>query len=77
MLSQIWDRTVEANLEMMAIRRTVLQELLGSERWSRRLESAETVEEVASVLEAFCRRYKREVVCLSPEGKESVAVVAA
>ena len=62
---------------MMAIRTSVLQELLRSERWSRRLESAETMEEVASVLEAFCRRYNREVVCLSPERKESLAVVAA
>ena len=68
---------MEANLEMMAIRRTVLQDLLRSERWSRRLESAETMEEVASVLETFCRRCKREVVCLSPERKESLAVVAA
>lgn len=47
---------------MMAIRTSVLQELLRSERWSRRLESAETMEQVAAVLEAFCRNNKKEVV---------------
>ena len=50
---------------MMAIRTSVLQELLRSERWSRRLESAETMEQVQAVLEAFCRRNKREVVYLA------------
>ena len=68
---------IEVDLEMLAIRRTVLQELLRSESWSRRLDSAETVEEVASVLDAFCRKYKKDVVCLSPKRKESLAVVAA
>ncbi len=47
---------------MMAIRTSVLQELLRSERWSRRLESAETMEQVAAVLEAFCRKNRKEVV---------------
>lgn len=50
---------------MMAIRTSVLQELLRSERWSRRLESAETMEQVQAVLEAFCRKNKREVVYLA------------
>lgn len=47
---------------MMAIRTSVLQELLRSERWSRRLESAETMEQVSAVLEAFCRENEKEVV---------------
>jgi len=50
---------------MMAIRTSVLQELLRSERWSRRLESAETMEQVQAVLEAFCRKNKKEVVYLA------------
>lgn len=47
---------------MMAIRTGVLEELLRSKRWSRRLESAKTMEQVAAVLEAFCRKSKKEVV---------------
>ena len=62
---------------MMAIRTRVLQELLSSERWSRRLESAETMEQVASVLEAFCREKKREVAYLSAENRHRIPVPTA
>ena len=62
---------------MMAIHTKVLRELLNSKRWSQRLESAKTLEQAASVLEAFCQENKRQVVYLSAETRQRMPAAAA
>lgn len=47
---------------MLAIRRELLEQLLDSDPWRKRLEEAETLPHISAVLQAFCEEKERERV---------------